>query len=165
MAMADLLERYAHDRLFKFFFELLYRGRKIDFLLGHPKSLGYVLLLRIQHLSLCPAQLLAALEVKHGRAVGDSHCLGQVAPARIVERGVVIRIILLMGVERGHLLFLDVLYGLDLDVFLDYRVFGGRRGTLLVVPLYDALFVWTDLDGLESRVASEGLIQGGAIRC
>jgi len=111
---------------------------------------------------LCPAQLLAALEVKHGRAVGDSHCLGQVAPARIVERGV-IRIILLMGVERGHLLLLDVLNGLDLDVFLDHRVFGGRRGTLLVVPLHNALFVWTDLDGLESGVAIEGLIQGGAI--
>ena len=69
-----------------------------------------------------------------------------------------------MGVERGHLLFLDVLNGLDLDMFLDNRVFGGRRGSLLVVPLYDALFVWTDLDGLESGVAIEGLIQKGAIR-
>jgi hypothetical protein len=121
-------------------------------------------LLRIQHLSLCPAQLLAALEVKHGRAIGDPHCLGQVAAARILERGVVVRIILLMRVEGGHLLFLDVLNGLDLDVLLDHRVFSGRRGSLLVAPLYDALFVWADFDGLESRIASEGLIQGGAFR-
>ena len=39
IALADLLERYAHDGLFKLFFELLHWGRKIDFLLGHPKSL------------------------------------------------------------------------------------------------------------------------------
>jgi hypothetical protein len=50
-------------------------------------------------------------------------------------------------------------------VLLDHRVLGGRRGSLLVAPLYDALFVWADFDGLESRVTSEGLIQGGAFRC
>jgi hypothetical protein len=39
-----------------------------------------------------------------------------------------------------------------------------RRGSLLMALLYDALFVWGDLDGVESRIASEDLIQGGVIR-
>jgi hypothetical protein len=67
-----------------------------------------------------------------------------------------------MGVEWGHLFFLDILYGLDVDMFLDHRVFGGRWSTflLLVIPLYDALFIWTDLYRLEFWVVIEGLIHG-----
>jgi hypothetical protein len=63
--LPNLLERYAHDRLFKLFFELLYWRRKIYLLLGHPESRGNVFL-RIEYFPLCLTQLLAALEVKHG---------------------------------------------------------------------------------------------------
>lgn len=44
IALPNLLERYAHDRLFKLFFELLYWRRKIYLLLGHPEGRGNVLL-------------------------------------------------------------------------------------------------------------------------
>ena len=44
IALPYLLERNAHDRLFKLFFELLYWGRKIYLLLGHPEGSGNVLL-------------------------------------------------------------------------------------------------------------------------